>query len=472
MYSLTILILGLFPTLLLFGAARLDAWGIGPSPLTIMGWTWLFGYTLKSIYLSFAVVYDLPFRPDWIAADIVDVGQMMITVGVISMIVGYLVFASHIAPHRTRTLPPRPWPVDPRLVYFPFMAISMVLLAIFFYRMGFVQQIATGRFFASKFFVDEQGVRHSLGFLSVGGDFLLVLFIYYLAMAKRLTWVNVYTVTMAFLLLTLFLASRRNVVIALVVLALIVLAIRSVDRNLLKRLMRLAFIGVIFASLSLASQVRDASREGLALSQLNVLHAIRATTVHAFEGAYFIDPAKTAAIVDKVDATNRFMGLSFVGFIIAPIPRVLWNDKPSVRVGPFVAQQLFGFNSQAGVPPGAVGEFYLNFGLMGVVLGMMLFGAGLAYLWWRHRNAVDPRFTIVRYAFLMVAAIYFVNVEFSAAIVIFIKYYIAILIAEQYWRFQLAREGRLGIDHIPRHMPVSPVRRPRAGLVGGAGSFR
>ena len=73
---------------------------------------------------------------------------------------------------------------------------------------------------------------------------------------------------------------------------------------------------------------------------------------------------------------------------------------------------------------------------------MALLGAFLAIIWRRHVNAVDPRFTIVRYAFIIMSVIYFLTVEFSAAIVIFTKYYIAILIAERYWRARLAKEYR------------------------------
>lgn len=444
MYSTMILILGILPTLLLFVAARYEPRGIGAGPLRIMAWTFLLGYTLKSIYLSFAVEHELPFRPDWISFYVIDVGQFGILLGVVSMMLGYAIGTSYFSRYRTFTSMPRSPRINATYYYVPFFLLSLLLLSIYFQQMGFVNQIRSGRLVATKFFIDEEGERSALGFLSIGGDFLIVMIIYYLAMARKITWVNVYTLSLLFLLINLFLASKRNVILVIIILALIVLAVRGVKINLLKRLSRFAIIIVTMIGVSFASQIRNGSRDGQTLGQLDVVKAIEATTIHAFEGAYFIDPAKTAAIITLADNSSDLLwGGSFLGFIVTPIPRVLWPEKPNVRIGPHIAQNLFDFGNKAGVPPGAVGEAYLNFGWPGIVFVLFFVGFLLAYAWWKHRHAEDPRFTIVRYAFVMISIIYFLTVEFSAGVVIFLKYYIAILVAERYWRFRLSQERRL-----------------------------
>ena len=455
MYSTLIFTLGVLPTLLLFVAARFEPPGVGAAPLKIMGWTFLLGYTLKSIYLSFAVVLFLPFRPNWISFYVIDVGQLGIFLGVVGMLAGYAFGTAFFSGYRTVTPVPRATRIDARLFYIPFFLLSLLLLSIYFQRIGFLNQILSGRFVASKFFVDEDGQRSALGFLTIGGDFLLVLFIYYLAMARKITLFNIYTLSLFFLLINLFLASRRNVILVIIILALIVLAVRSVKRDPFKRLFRFSIILVTLIGVSFASQIRDGSRDGQTLAQLDVVTALQATTVHAFEGAYFVDPAKTAAIITLADDTSDLLwGSSFLGFIVTPIPRVLWPEKPSVRIAPYIAQNLFDFGNFAGVPPGAIGEAYLNFGWPGIAAVMFILGFFLAYLWWRHCHAEDPRFTIVRYAFIMIGIIYFLTVEFSAGFVIFIKYYIAILVAERYWRFRLAREGRLMTHSKAEGQPV------------------
>jgi oligosaccharide repeat unit polymerase len=453
LYSATILILGLLPTLMFALVARIDRAGaIGPSPMKIMAWTFLLGYTLKSIYLSYAVVHDLPFRPDWIAFHIIHIGQIAVLTATVAIIVGYAGAMAWLGRFANRTGLPRRWPLDIRLIYFPMFALSIVLMVAFFYQMGFFQQIASGRLLATKFFIDESGERSSLGFLNIGGDFILVFFIYYLAMARRITWLNIYTISLAFVVLTLFLGSRRNVILVILILAIIVLAVRGVRPDLMKKVIRLGIVALVLIGVSFASQIRSTARDGSTLANLDIGVAIQTSAIHAFEGAYFIDPAKTAAIIETVDSTvDLLWGSSFVSILFAPIPRVLWPEKPSVRVGPFVAQYLFDFGNQAGVPPGAVGELYLNFGWIGIPLGMIVLGAFMAFLWWRHSRAVDPRFTIARYAFLMIAVIYFLTVEFAAAFVIFIKYYIAIVVAERYWMYELSRQPRLDTRIMSTH---------------------
>lgn len=441
MYSLIILLLGILPTALLFLLSRMETKSVGPSPLKIMGWTWLLGYTSKCLYLSYAVAHHLPFRPDWISFYIVDLGQFAIIVGTMGLIIGYFGTSILLGNRKVGTRLPRMPRIDPRLIYYPFFGLSVVLLALYFREMGFIEQILSLRFVATKFFVDVYGDRSALAFLSIGGDFLVVFFAYYLAMARKLGWFNIYTASIAFLALTHFLASRRNGILVLIILALIVLSVRNLNRDAMKRIARIGLIVLVLAGVSFASQIRNSASDGRALWQLDISTAIEATFVHAFEGAYFMDPAKTAAIIEVTNSDDDFwLGNSFLGFVIAPIPHVLWPDKPDVRIAPYVAQQLFDFGSRGGVPPGAVGELYLNFGWIGIFAGMMLLGVFLARIWRRHCRAVDQRFSIVRYAFLMIAVIIFLNVEFSAAIVIFIKYFIAIKVVEGYWRWRLQRE--------------------------------
>lgn len=439
-----IFVLGFIPTVLLFALARFETKGVGPSPMKIMGWTWLFGYTIKSIYLSYAVEHHLPFRPDWIALYVIDNGQLAILLGVMTMAIGYVSTTLTLDRFNNITPVPNPLSVDIRIIYYPLLALSLVLLGLFFRQMGFIDQILNLRFVATKFFVSESGERSALGFLSIGGDFLVVFFIYYIVMARKLTWINIYTLSMALLAVSLFLSSRRNGILAIIILLMIVYAVRKMNANVLARLLRVGAVVLILVGVSFSSQIRNSAGDGQTLGQLDVMVALQATATHALEGAYFIDPAKTAAIIETMESREDFFwGASFLGFVIAPIPRVLWPEKPSVRMGPYVAQELFSFGSAAGVPPGAIGEFYINFGWPGIAAGMALLGAFLAFIWWRHRRAEDPRFTIIRYAFLMLSVIYFITVEFTAAIVIFAKYYIVIIVAERYWRAKLAREGRL-----------------------------
>ncbi len=92
--------------------------------------------------------------------------------------------------------------------------------------------------------------------------------------------------------------------------------------------------------------------------------------------------------VDAVVATNEHLargarplyGQSFVEIVYSWVPRAFWPDKPrsfSIRYG----EDVFSFTQGVGrefFAPSYSGEWLLNFGVPGLVLGWMLFGLALA----------------------------------------------------------------------------------------------
>jgi hypothetical protein len=70
-------------------------------------------------------------------------------------------------------------------------------------------------------------------------------------------------------------------------------------------------------------------------------------------------------------------GSSYLAVLTLPIPRALWPQKPGLVAGRVGATF---FNSNFGIPPGAVGEAYWNFGVPGVLIVFSLFGAFLKLL--------------------------------------------------------------------------------------------
>lgn len=78
-------------------------------------------------------------------------------------------------------------------------------------------------------------------------------------------------------------------------------------------------------------------------------------------------------IPELIDYQN---GKSFFLWILAPIPRVLWPEKPALRLGGTeIMWHIFGFSGRiGGIPPGLAGELYLNFGYVGIFVGMFLIG--------------------------------------------------------------------------------------------------
>lgn len=85
------------------------------------------------------------------------------------------------------------------------------------------------------------------------------------------------------------------------------------------------------------------------------------------------------AVPDEIEYQN---GKSFLTWLVAPIPRTVWPGKPVIRVGVTLGEDVFEKGRRAsGVPPGFIGELYLNFGYLGVFGGMLGLGMVLRLLY-------------------------------------------------------------------------------------------
>ena len=89
----------------------------------------------------------------------------------------------------------------------------------------------------------------------------------------------------------------------------------------------------------------------------------------------FLAVGKTAALIDYVPQNYAHTyGATYGLWLIAPIPRAIWPDKPIVRIGGVLGAAVFGTNQRSGIPPGAVGEAYLNFGWLGIPFVLFILG--------------------------------------------------------------------------------------------------
>ena len=444
MYQATILILGFLPWLILAITSKFTHKTNVISPLKILAWTFLIGYTLKSLYLTYAVGNDAPFKTRRLSLEIIPLGQLCILIATACLVLGYFMFFRFPKHYRLPSLASR---IGLRWVYIPFFSLSLGLMIIYFYQMGLGQQILSGQFRTEKFYVNEEtGVRSTLGFLTVGSDFLVIAALFFALASEKLKPYNLHILAITFVSFCFMMVGRRNGVMIPIVLALLVLPSRiklfpqsnyTSIFDLLRKWRVFVIIGAILLSLTFVSQVRGAHTE-VGVAELNFGDAFAATAEHTLEGAYFLDPAKTAAIIDHTAKNKSFlMGDSFTNIIYTPIPRVMWPEKPDIKIGPYVAQQILGYYNRSGVPPGGIGELYLNFGWTGVILGSFFLGTLMA---WLHKNALsaaNPAIGCIKYSVYMMCIIIFLTTEFSGAILSLIRYSIALFICEMFWAKRL-----------------------------------
>ena len=96
----------------------------------------------------------------------------------------------------------------------------------------------------------------------------------------------------------------------------------------------------------------------------------------------FLGVDKTAQIIENVpDKMNYQFGKTLFLWTVAPIPRTMWHDKPEISIGRVIGEKIYEKRTEdtaaGGVPPGFIGELYLNFGYLGVIAGMFVLGLAL-----------------------------------------------------------------------------------------------
>lgn len=106
-----------------------------------------------------------------------------------------------------------------------------------------------------------------------------------------------------------------------------------------------------------------------------------ASILDIFAGRDLFDIGKNAHILQLPG--SELGGQTLVGWLLLPFPQgLLPFDKPLFTgLGQYVWTNAYQASSRNGVPAGLIGELYLNFGLVGIIGGMLAFGVviGLSY---------------------------------------------------------------------------------------------
>lgn len=105
------------------------------------------------------------------------------------------------------------------------------------------------------------------------------------------------------------------------------------------------------------------------------------------------DATPVGYLVGEVDTYGYEHGSTMEYAAYAFIPRIIWPEKPTVTQGGWFAYYV-GFaespeQSTMSLGITATGELYLNFGVIGVLVGMFIIGCLIGKFW--HMVGVDPR---------------------------------------------------------------------------------
>jgi len=142
------------------------------------------------------------------------------------------------------------------------------------------------------------------------------------------------------------------------------------------------------------------------------------------EGHYMFDITTLAKTIQGVPGQMDFQyGKTLFTWLVMPIPRSMWEEKPRA-LGQLVGEAFYNRPSGivgGGVPPPLVADFYLNFHVVGVVVGMFLFGVVVKAVYAFVNINENNILACIMYAILLLTIISMFNGGVSKPIVKFLK---------------------------------------------------
>lgn len=241
------------------------------------------------------------------------------------------------------------------------------------------------------------------------------------------TMLIVLSIPMAMAFLMPFVTSSRTPLIFFLVESLVILYCLKKDvlagRWLVAQVV--AATMVVFLFLAILALRRDPKAEESGLQELTPIALID----HVVGARYLADITKTAQIIRAFPEPIPFQyGASYTSAIAAPIPRSWWPGKPSLGLGPFIGENVYGL-TRTGVPPGLFGEAYLNFGLLGIIFVPLIFGFLVRSSFESVKETIWNKASAVCYAACFRFYVGALGMDFSTGLIQFMMELIPIAIA-------------------------------------------
>jgi len=339
-------------------------------PMVLFGGTvfvWGFG---KYLFLTFSKPVDG--LPAWaIAADLQN-GVLAISLFCLAAIVAYVA---------TRSAAGAPKPVaaqatlDMRIIYFASMILTLISLSAFVAILYSPDIAISWDAISAKRFLDSDlgpaarvgSIEYLLYKATLMARVPLYAILVGVLLRRKAHALDTVLLTVNFLcifVVAFIFSNRFNLLLGFVDMAAI--AAVFVRRIISPRFVLLG-LGV-FAAMILASELRMG--EGRDRSVLE----------HIYEGRYFADVERTDKVIDYYETAEHLHGKTLYGWLFIALPSSYGDGGEAfLNMGWNIGYHVFGLK-MSGVPPGFIGELYMNFGSMGILIGGLLFGIVSAYV--------------------------------------------------------------------------------------------
>lgn len=174
-------------------------------------------------------------------------------------------------------------------------------------------------------------------------------------------------------LILVFLATGSRAILIIAMIIAIMIFYREVGRLPILKLMLAGVVSL--AIIGIGGEYRAAQRGAQDLGDITLGSGFLGGVVDGFSefASRSTSTSGELGIYGRIPSQLDFIyGSSYLAFIVTPVPRFLWNDKP--RAGGHQTAVYVFDRPDTAIPPGGVGELYMNFGLIGVVVGMLITG--------------------------------------------------------------------------------------------------
>ncbi len=368
------------------------------NPLLFWAVSLLFGSALRPLYLLTQPEELRNWFMSGLPPELVVRGSILNGCFLVFAIVGYFASSSRVT---TVTIDER-YRIR-RPVVGAILALSAAALAVYMQRLGITAGDLVGRL-AAKRRVDVDGQAGSLGavaWISATGllaSYLLLFFRQTPSIGVKPSWTAIGTLALFGLAIPILNGSRDGLIQPMLILLLI--------GTQFGRRIKWRQVGAIVVAAALLittfGALRSAASNNIAVEEVfdGAVIAESLLGTHNWAGA-----EKTAVVEARVPEFLPFQnGSTYIAAVVAPIPRELWSGKPAVRIGPEVGERLFALDrdGRTGLPPGAPGELFINFGYLGLPLGGLVFGAVQKWVFDAFRRARETDSIRVVYVVVIV----------------------------------------------------------------------
>ncbi len=337
------------------------------SPMHLLAWFCLFGFTIKAVV--YAAAPQMAFYKRFIDNPWGDLlGALYLSSYILLMCLGYRLAcgpvrrADNIAAARMLACGlTRRWALFGLAFGVAAVTASMILRA-----RGAVLNfdLLAGVNTAKQINVGDNGVGSTLAGLKtlfIVPKFAFVLLLAH-GIAARSRTAQVQAGALGILLLGIALISGdRFELIEMLIFALAVFAILG-GKVSLRAGFLLICAGAVVVGLSVyMTELRMGQQGGLALLAEQMVGS-----------TYFLDINAAIMITDRMDAGQMMLGESYFWWLFGWVPRAIWVDKPAVDLGVFFKRDLMQIFTGGGFNVTGPGEAYINFGWGGVWVGFAL----------------------------------------------------------------------------------------------------